>query len=432
MKRANGDLVVELTPGTVQIQGSWAPDAPYRATANIANAGLVLPAQEIAVAEVAGGIVLGPAPGALAVEIAAGAISDRAGAPRFAPLRGRLTARGSGDTVTFEGELAERGGAARLAISGRHDLAAGHGAAKLALDPLAFLPGGLQPGALTPMLADLHGVSGGLRAEAEVAWTAEGLTGGAEITIEDLSFGSDAAEVQDLDLTLVLSSLMPPASAPGQSLTVRRIDPGVALDDIAIRFQIQPGDPPRLGIERGQIGLSGGRVLLHDLLLDPAAPRLDLPLEVVDLDLTELFRILDIEGLSGSGQLSGRIPIRIEGESVIIADGRLATAAPGTLRFQSSQARQALAGAGESADLMLRALQDFRYDELSLAIDKPAAANARLTLVLLGHNPKVLDGYPFRFNINLEGNTDRLAAALSQAYGLSNRMLRKFWRPEQK
>ena len=176
---------------------------------------------------------------------------------------------------------------------------------------------------------------------------------------------------------------------------MRRIDPGVALDDIAIRFQVQPGDPPRLGIERGQIGLSGGRVLLHDLLLDPAAPRLDLPLEVVDLDLAELFRILDIEGLSGSGRLSGRIPIRIEGETVIIADGRLATAAPGTLRFQSSQARQALAGAGESADLMLRALQDFRYD-------------------------------------NLEGNTDRLAAALSQAYGLSNRMLRKFWRPGQK
>ena len=49
--------------------------------------------------------------------------------------------------------------------------------------------------------------------------------------------------------------------------------------------------------------------------------------------------------------------------------------------------------------------------------------------MLLGHNPDVLDGYPFRFNINLEGDTDRLVAALSQAYSLSNRMLRRFWRP---
>ena len=75
---------------------------------------------------------------------------------------------------------------------------------------------------------------------------------------------------------------------------------------------------------------------------------------------------------------------------------------------------------------------DFRYDEPSLTIDKPAGAATRLTLVLLGHNPDVLDGYPFRFNINLEGDTDRLVAALSQAYSLSNRMLRQFWRPEQK
>jgi len=427
--RAAGDLVVELTPGTIEIQGSWTPDAPYRATAKIANAGLVLPAQEIAVAEISGSFVLGPAPGVLAAEIAVGAISDRAGAPRFTPLRGQLTARASGETVTFEGELGERAGAARLAISGRHDLAAGRGAAKLTLDPLTFSPGGLQPGALAPMLANLHEVTGGLRAEAEVAWSAEGLTGGAVLAVEDLSFDSDAAEVQGLDLALELSSLMPPASAPGQSLTVRRIDPGVAFENVSLRFQIHPGDPLRLGVERGQIGLSGGHVLLRDLLLDPAAARLELPLEVVGLDLAKLFRILDIEGLSGSGQLSGRIPITLEGETVTIANGRLAADAPGTLRFESAQARQALAGAGESAELMLRALQDFRYDELSLTIAKPAAADARLTLVLLGHNPEVLDGYPFRFNINLEGDTNRLAAALSQTYSLSNRMLRKFWRP---
>ena len=278
------------------------------------------------------------------------------------------------------------------------------------------------------MLADLRRVAGGLRAEAEVTWTAEGLTGGAKIAVEDLSFDSGAAEVRGLDLDLSLSSLMPPASAPGQRLTVRRIDPGVALDEVAVRFQIHPGDPLRLAIERGQFQVSGGRVLLRDLLLDPQAPRLDLPLDIEGLDLAELFRILDIEGLSGSGRLSGRIPVALEGETVTIANGRLAAEAPGTLRFESAQASHALAAAGEDAELLLRALQDFRYDELSLSIDKPAAANARLALVLLGHNPDVKDGRPFRLNINLEGDTDRLVAALSQVYSLSNRMLRRFRR----
>jgi hypothetical protein len=203
----------------------------------------------------------------------------------------------------------------------------------------------------------------------------------------------------------------------------------MALDEVAVRFQILPGDPLRLGIEQAQVGISGGRVLLRDVLLDPAAPRLELPLEITRLDLAELLRIFDIDGLSGSGRLSGRIPIAIEGDTVTIANGQLAAEAPGTLRFESERARQALAAAGESAELMLRALRDFRYDELSLAIDKPATTGTRLTLTLLGHNPDVLEGHPFRFNINLDGDTDRLVAGLSQAYSLSNRMLRQFWRP---
>jgi len=373
LRRAGGDMIAELTLGTVEFQGNWAPDKPYSATAKIAGAGLVLPVQEIAATEIAGSLELSPAPGALAAEIAFGAISDRAETPRFAPLAGQVLLRGTDRALTFEGELGDRSSAARLGIAGRHDLTAGRGTASLALEPLTFTPGGLQPATLAPGLADLHEVAGTLRAEAEMAWTGEGLTGGAELAVEDLSFDSGAASVEGLDLELSLSSLFPPASAPGQRLTVRRIDPGVALDEIAVRFQIYPGDPPRLGIEEGQFRFSGGRVLLRGLSLDPAAPRLDLPFEVEGLDLAEMFRILDIDGLSGTGRLSGRIPVAIvtEGgaEAVTIAGGRLAAQAPGTLRLESERARQALAGAGESADLMFRALQNFRYDELSLAIE---------------------------------------------------------------
>jgi hypothetical protein len=364
---AGGDLVVELAPGPLRLQGSWSPGEPYRGELRLEPSSLTLPARNLVAEGLTAKLALGAAPEGLAAELILGMISHRAEAPLFAPLGGRLTARGDDRAVTFEGHLGDRGGAARLAIAGRHDLVQGRGAVKLTLDPLGFAPGALQPAALAPPLANLRQVTGRLRARAEVAWSPEGLTSGATVAVDDLSFESDAAEVRDLDLSLTLSSLMPPASAPGQRLTIGRIDPGVALDEAALSFQIHPGDPPRLGIEQGQVRLSGGHVRLHDLLLDPAATRLELPLEIAGLDLAELFRTLDIEGLSGSGRLSGRIPIAFEGAAVTIAKGRLAAEAPGTLRFESEPARQALAAAGESAELMLRALQDFRYDELSLA-----------------------------------------------------------------
>ena len=110
-----------------------------------------------------------------------------------------------------------------------------------------------------------------------------------------------------------------------------------------------------------------------------------------------------------------------------IKAGRLDAQEPGILRYRSENAARLLSGGGESLDLMLRALENFHYDELSLTIEKTAKGDSQLILSLLGKNPDVLEGHPFRFNINFEGNTDSMLAALGQAYRLSNRLLRRAW-----
>ncbi len=431
LAREAGDVAVRVAPGPIAVAGTWSPDAPTRTTASLAGTTLVLPDQEIAAEGLAGTFDLGKPPGRIRAEFTLGALEHRAAAPLFAPLAVTGTLHG-GEVLAFSAEARGPGGGARLRVTGTHDTATGRGRAEIVLDPLTFDPGdpgGLQPGALAPPLADLRDVSGGVQAEAALAWAPGEMSGAATLRLDDLTFGSDAAAVHGLDLDLRLDRLFPPSSPPDQRLSVRRIDPGVALDDIEVRFQVRPGAPTRLAIERGVLSVSGGRLRLRDLLLDPAAERQDLAIEVEGLALAELFRILDVEGLSGTGRLSGRIPIVLVGDTAIIEAGRLEADAPGLLRFRSEQAARALAGAGESADLMLRVLRNFHYDELSLTIDKPAEAGARLALVLLGQNPEVKDGHPFRLNINLEGDTGPLVEALSQAYILSNRMLRRAWRP---
>ena len=429
--REAGDVTLRIAPGPIAIAGTWSPDAPLRATVSLAGTTLVLPDQEIAAEGLTGTFDLGQPPERIRAEFTLGALEHRAATPLFAPLAVTGTLHGD-QALAFTAEARAPGGGARLRVTGTHDLSTGRGRAEIVLDPLTFNPGdpgGLQPGALAPPLADLRDVSGGVEAEATLAWSPGEMTGAAHLRLDDLSFDSDAAAVQGLDLDLRLDRLFPPSSPADQRLSVRRIDPGVALDDIDVRFQLRPGAPIQLAIERGTLSVSGGRLLLRDLLVDPAAERQDLAIEVEGLALAEMFRILDVEGLSGTGRLSGRIPIVLLGETVIVEAGRLEADAPGRLRFRSEQAAQALGGAGESADLMLRVLQNFQYDELSLTIDKPAGANVRLALVLMGKNPDVLDGYPFRLNINLEGDLGPLVEALSQAYSLSNRMLRRVWRP---
>ncbi|MFQ5774420.1 MAG: YdbH domain-containing protein [Kiloniellaceae bacterium] len=412
----------------LRLTGAAAPSAGRWGRAEIVNARLALPAYKVTVEGVGATIVM-DAENALVVSVDSGAIRDLDDPPRFAPVDLRGEVRRAGPTVQFAAEATDPAGVALLAVTGRHRTAGGQGEVQITLGPLAFSPGGLQPATLFPILGDLRAVAGTARAGARLAWAPGETVGEADLALDDLSFDSDAALVEGLSLDLHLDRLFPPRSPPRQRLSVRRIDPGVPLSDLSVLFQVRPGDPPRLAIATAETFLSGGRFLVRDVVVDPSSDRQDLTLEVEALDLAEVFRLLNVKGLSGEGRLSGAIPIAAAGGNVRIENGRLAATGPGLVRFRSAYAKQILAGAGESADLMLRALENFHYDELTLTIDKPPEAGARLRLVMLGSNPDVLDGHPFRFNINLEGDPGQLIAALREAYRLSDSMIRRLWMP---
>ncbi len=319
------------------------------------------------------------------------------------------------------------GGIGLIDASGSYDGATARGQAHVAVEPLVFEPRGLQPGTLSPPLKALQAVRGTTTGKAELSWSAQGLQGTGTLTMKDIGFDSPQARVQGLNLALHLDSLAPLGSPPRQTLTVRRLESGLPLDRLDIRFQIQPTTPPSLAIETGEVFFGSGRFALSDLVIDPATPRQDVDIGVQDLSLAELFAILGIDGLSGDGRLSGTIPMTFSEGTVVIADGRLAASAPGIVRFRSEQAAQILADQGESLDLVLRALEDFHYDELTVDLEKSANDVGLIKLSLLGKNPAVLEGYPFRFNISIEADTGKLVTALTTIYQVPNDLLRRTW-----
>ncbi|MEE8189260.1 MAG: YdbH domain-containing protein, partial [Kiloniellales bacterium] len=331
----------------------------------------------------------------------------------------------TGDAAVLHATARGPGGAGRIALQARHRFSDGRGDLDFELNPLTFAPGALQPGALAPALAALRAVTGTARADARLNWAPGRLEGDGHLVLEEFSFDSDDAKVEGLDLELSLDRLFPPGSPPGQRLTVRRVDPGVPVENLTIRYQLQPGPPPRLVIQEGEFEWSGGRFFVQDLVLDPKSERHNATLQVEDLDLAELFAVLNIDGLQGSGRISGALPFTIEDEAVTIRNAQLDAQEPGVIRYRSEQAEQVLAGGGESTELMLRALENFHYDQLSLGVEKSADGNLRVKTTLMGKNPDLLEGHPFRFNINLETDAGKLLAALSQLYSLSDRVLRR-------
>lgn len=367
-----------------------------------------------------------------ALELAGGRLVSLAEPALFPPLA--LSGSGSLAGAALDYRLAGRGldGALRLDATGSQDLDAGRGRLRLALAPLEFAPGGLQPADLSPALAALERASGRLAAEATLRLggaQAGGLDGTAELALDGLDFSVAGTRVEGLDLTLALDSLDPPASPPGQPFSIARVEAGVPLTDVRGTLELEAEDGTTvIRVGTAEADFLGGTLALDGARLAPAEGDYALTLQVRKVDLERLLALADLQEVSGSGQLSGEIPIRIEKGAVVVEGGALDALSPGTIAFRSEEAKQALASGGESVELMLRALEDFHYEVLRLTLDKPAEGESRVFLKLEGANPEVLDGQPFVLNINLTSNAAPLLAALARGTEISDRLVEELLR----
>ncbi len=397
-------IPLELRVPSLQITGELGENGRYRGQAAVRDAGLTLPESDLAFEGLSADLELpgDPTRAMAAFEIAAA--RHLASPAAFAPLRVSGRASRRGETVELTARLDRMDGERLADVAARHDLGSGSGHADITLSPLRFEPGGVQPAALSPLLAELADARGTAEGSAVVTWDRDGLGGSARFVVQDLSFARQGTSVSGLDLSLELDRLQPPASPPHQLLSADVIDVGVPLRDFEARFRLPPDRPGRIFLEEASFATVGSHFTLRDTLIDPTSERLDTQLLVDELDVGVLFEVLAVEGLSGSGELSGTIPIERDGDRVIIEDARLTAGGPGVLRFRSDAAARALAGGGEQVDLVIKALQDFHYQTLTLTGNLDRNGEVRLRLEILGSNPKVLEGYPFQLNINLTGN----------------------------
>ncbi|MGH9811195.1 MAG: intermembrane phospholipid transport protein YdbH family protein [Terriglobia bacterium] len=242
--------------------------------------------------------------------------------------------------------------------------------------------------------------------DGSLRWTGAALSTNLIVRLKDLAFATSAAHVRQLNGAIKVVQLWPPATAPGQALAATIEIPGLPAAGLRLNGQLTATQV--LKLERLEIKLAGGEITTLPFAIDPERPRLETILQVNQIDLAELTKLLGIDGLSGTGQLGGRIPIGLEDRIVTVNAGRLAANGPGLLRYQPRTLPTEIAAAGESVELVLRALSDFHYESLTLDLDKSGSGEGAVLLHLKGNNPAVLSGQAFNFNIRLESNFDRL------------------------
>lgn len=204
--------------------------------------------------------------------------------------------------------------------------------------------------------------------------------------------------------------------ARARDVTIDQINPGIAIGPVQVLAEYRaPRANPlagKLDIQQATAGFLGGRMRVAPGTLDFVGNDLLIPIGLYDISLSKLLQVYPTEGLEGTGQLTGRIPVRISDQGIKVRGGELSARAPGGLLKLPADRLQGMLGGNQAMDLVVRALQNFHYSVLDSTIDYDNRGTLTLDLRLEGENPDVRGGQPVVLNINLEEDIPALLTSL--------------------
>lgn len=320
------------------------------------------------------------APLAGTVALASARMSDKAASLRFHPLLGSGTI-----------ELKENVWRGRIAATDekhaplgtadfRHVMASGAGSAHIAAPHLVFAPGKLQPENLSPLLAAFRNADGAVDFSGDLRWTQSGITSGGHLAVASLDFLTPLGKAHAVKTDLDFTSLLPPATKPGQALAIARIDWTLPFSAVDVRFGFTPAS---IRVEKIGSGFAEGHAALGAFTVDLANPgRIDGAADLTSISLSSLVTASNLGSkVKLDGKVSGHVPFSAGPDGFRIVNGHVQADGPGHLSIDRSLWTQ---GAGATAT---NAVQDFAYQALEhlafdqLSADLNSVAGGRLQVV---------------------------------------------------
>ena len=292
-----------------------------------------------------------------------------------------------------------------LTAKGGYDLGSGKGRFDIELPPVAFAPGGLQPGTLLPGLKIwTENVTGTVAAKGPILIDKGDVTSQIAINLQGLTGKFGPISLRNLNSVVEVDRIWPLTTAADQIVSIELADVGLPLTNGLIRFKVDDGSS--LSLAESRLEMMSGHVTLDPVTLKLGAPAQQIHLNVDKIAVHRLFELFAVAGLDGDGILSGEIPVTLFPAGLAIDHAKLAAEAPGHLRYDPAQAPAALANAGGSVKMALSALSDFHYDRLEIDLDRAATGDTELGLHIAGRNPSFYNGYPVEFNLSVTGRLD--------------------------
>lgn len=311
----------------------------------------------------------------------------------------------------------------------------GVGTAQVDVPSLYFERGKLQPQDLvTSLQGKIADVNGSVSAFVDLAFKAGNpMTSSGRVRVDDLNFGTLPGPFSGVSTEINFDSFFPLTTSGEQTLYVESFNPGLALNDGVIKYELVDNG---IKIKSAMWPLAGGQLSLDPTVWIYDAPKNDVVVRVDGVSISAFLEKVGGENLSATGDVQGVIPVTVAGVNVSINNGQLSVKDGGVIQYRTPQLKSVVdlipeefvtledyrqfqkvrkdesLGDNVGKDLAFTALRNFEYKSLSATLNGALDGEVAVNLQFEGRNPKILAGTRFDFDINVVGELVNLLRGL--------------------
>ena len=246
----------------------------------------------------------------------------------------------------------------------------------------------------------------------------------ASLFINEVSGIYDTTLFQGVTTTLALVAKPETFTITADEVRVKQINKGFVFGPLKTTgvYAADWQNPARgkLSLQNFYADVIGGSVTTSPQVFDLAQEKQSLVLRLENIDLGMLLQQHPSAELSGSGRISGTVPIEITAKGVSVPKGVVAARPPGGQLQYHSERAEALARSQPGMKLITDALEDFHYTVLASEVSYDENGKLLLALRLEGKNPALEKGRPVHFNINLEEDLPAMIASIQLSNQVSD------------
>ena len=330
----------------------------------------------------------------------------------------------SRNTVKTEGFIALESGYELAKFEFTYDFSSQDGHLRSSIGPMIFGGTNISPSDIQPLGLPFVPLSGELAAQLDMSLGTTSAPQMGSLYFRELEIETGNVRIGRLNTAISFDNVWPIQTAGVQTVSIGLLQAGLPLTDVNMTFSMTSSEA--FDIAALSMKFGGGQITGGPISLNLGGRESSVSFDVNGVQLSALTAQSGLGGLEADGVLSGNVSVLISSDDVIIVDGTLTTKEPGTIRYRPEQTTNDNSENAGGLALTMRALEDFRYDSLSITVSGSATKELKAALALKGSNPDVYDGYPIEFNLNLSGELANIIQDSLAGYRVPETIKRQF------